>query len=364
MTTADAGHYLVASACDEIMMPESGMLIIPGVRAEIMFFKGLLDKIGVEFEDLKMGKYKGALEPLTRREMSPPLRESLEALIDDTYNDLSETIAADRGMNDLVMKSLMDHGLFKAEAAKKAGLIDQVTYADQFEDSLRKKLKAKDLDIVTNYKSKGLKPDFSGISGLMKFVEIITGGGVKVEISSQKQKIAVVYAVGPIMEGKSSSELFGERTLGSTSLIAALRKAADDPKVLAIVLRIDSPGGSATASDLIWRETVRMEKPLIASMGNVAGSGGYYIAMGAKKIYAEPCTLTGSIGVLGGKVVLKGLYDKLGLNTEVISRGANSGSFSTIQHFTPEERRAWMEMLGERLSSICQQGRQGAEHVL
>ena len=130
----------------------------------------------------------------------------------------------------------------------------------------------------------------------------------------------MVYAVGTIMEGKSSSSMMGESVLGSKTLVAALRKAAENPKVAAVVLRIDSPGGSATASDLIWRETVRMQKPLIASMGDVAGSGGYYIAMGANKIYAEPGTLTGSIGVLGGKVVVAGLYDKLGLDTEVISR--------------------------------------------
>ena len=139
----------------------------------------------------------------------------------------------------------------------------------------------------------------------MKFMEMMTGGKPS-EKAGKKQKIAVVYAVGTIMEGKSSSSIFGEDVLGSKSLIAALRKAADNPTVAAIVLRIDSPGGSATASDLIWRETVRMKKPMIASMGDVAGSGGYYIAMGAKKIYAEPGTLTGSIGVIGGKPVFKG----------------------------------------------------------
>ena len=139
----------------------------------------------------------------------------------------------------------------------------------------------------------------------------------------------MVYAVGAITEGKSDSDMFGSSSIGSTSMVAALRKADDDPKVVAIVLRIDSPGGSATASDLIWRETVRTQKPVIASMGDVAGSGGYYIAMGAKKIFAAPGTLTGSIGVIGGKLVTGGLYDKIGLNTEVISRGANSGSLSS-----------------------------------
>jgi len=344
LITADTGEYLVASACNEIIMPESGMLIIPGIRAEMTFFKGFLDKIGVEFEALKMGKYKGALEPFTRRDMSQPLRESLESLVDDFYGEMTAAIASDRRMNDMVIKSLMDHGLFTAEAAKKAGLIDQVLYADQFEESLKKKLGAESLDIVTNYKSKKIEADFSGFGGMMKLMELLTGGKPS-ETAGKKPKIAVVYAVGAIMEGKSSSGLFGEMVLGSKTLVAALRKAAENPKVVAVVLRIDSPGGSATASDLIWRETVRMQKPLIASMGDVAGSGGYYIAMGAKKIYAEPGTLTGSIGVLGGKMVLKGLFDKLGLNTEVISRGANSGVFSSAQSFTPEEQRICTELL-------------------
>ena len=147
----------------------------------------------------------------------------------------------------------------------------------------------------------------------------------------------MVYAVGPIVEGKSSSGMFGEFGVGldhDRSPRCARRPTI--PKWSAIVLRIDSPGGSATASDLIWRETVRIKKPIIASMGDVAGSGGYYIAMGAKKIYRRPGTLTGSIGVIGGKLVTRGLYDKLGLNTEVISRGANSGSLSSNQPFTPE----------------------------
>jgi protease-4 len=358
LVTAEAGEYLVASACDEVFMPESGTLIISGVRAEMMFYKGLLDKIGVEFDALKMGKYKGALEPFTRREMSQPLRESLEALVDDFYNEMIAAMAADRHMSDVVVKSLMDHGLFTAEGAKNAGLIDQVLYADQFEQRLQKKLNAESLDIVTNYKTKNIEADFSGIGGLMKFMELLTGGKPS-ETAGKKQKIAVVYAVGTIMEGKSSSSLLGESVLGSKTLVAALRKAAENPKVAAVVLRIDSPGGSATASDLIWRETVRMQKPLIASMGDVAGSGGYYIAMGAKKIYAEPSTLTGSIGVLGGKIVLKGLFDKLGLNTEVISRGANSGSSSPMQSFTPEERRAWTDMLQEVYRQFVGKAAQG-----
>lgn len=358
LTTADSAQYLLASACDQIVMPESGMLIIPGVRAEMMFFKGFLDKIGLEFEDLKMGKYKGALEPMTRRDMSQPLRESMEAIVDDIYNEMVTCIAADRHLNEMVVKSLLDHGLYNAEGAKNAGLIDQVLYSDEIEQSLKKKLNAESLDIVTNYKVKTVDTDFSGISGFMKFMDIVTGGKPS-EKADKKQKIAVVYAVGTITEGKSSSSIFGGSVLGSKSIAAALRKAADNPNVVAVVLRIDSPGGSATASDIIWRETVRMKKPFIASMGDVAGSGGYYIAMGAKKIFAEPGTLTGSIGVIGGKPVFKGLYDKLGLNTEVISRGTNSGALSSTNPFTPAERRVWIELLESTYKQFVSKAAEG-----
>jgi protease-4 len=153
-----------------------------------------------------------------------------------------------------------------------------------------------------------------------------------------------VYAVGAIVPGQSGDGLMGG-TVGSATLVKALRKAADDDQVKAIVLRVDSPGGSATASDMIWREVVRIDKPVVASMGNVAASGGYYISMGAEKIYAEPGTLTGSIGVIGGKLVLQGLYDKIGLSTETISRGVNSGVLSSTEPFSASERQAWEQLM-------------------
>ncbi|MBN1589821.1 MAG: signal peptide peptidase SppA [Pirellulales bacterium] len=344
LTSADGSTYLVAGACDEILMAPSGMLMIPGVRAEVTFYKGLLDKLGIQFEVLQMGKYKGAGEPFSRAKMSKPLRESFRALVDDRYEWLVQSVAQDRKLKDYQVKSLIDRGFFTAAAAKKAGLVDQIIYTDAFVKQLPKKLKVDEIKIASAYKSKRDEIDLSGIGGMMKLMQMMMGGKPGTAKTSGK-KIALVYAVGAIVEGKSSQSLFGGSVLGSTTLVEALKKAADDPDVVAVVLRVDSPGGSAIASDLIWRETVRMKKPLIASMGNVAGSGGYYISMGADKIFAEPGTITGSIGVIGGKPVMAGLYKKLGLTTEVISRGANSGALSATQPFTPSEREAWMEML-------------------
>jgi len=358
LTTAEGSQYLLASACDHVVMPPSGMLIIPGVRAEVTFYKGLLDKLGLQFDALQMGKYKGAAEPYTRNEMSKPLRESFDALVDDTYEDLVATVAADRHTTNYQVKQLLDRGLFTAASAQKSGLIDDVLYADQLQEAIRKELKVDTVDVVTNYKKKRIDTDFSGFGGMMKLMELFMGGKPS-ESAGKKERIAVVYAVGPITEGKSASDMFGNSSLGSSTVIAALKKAADDPRVAAIVLRIDSPGGSATASDLIWRETVRIHKPIIASMGDVAGSGGYYIAMGAKKIIAAPGTLTGSIGVIGGKLVTRGLYDMLGMNTEVISRGTNSGSLSSNQPFTPDERKVWTELLQETYKQFVGKAAEG-----
>ena len=363
LTSADTGAYLVASACDSIYMPVSGTLMLPGVRMEVTFYKGLLDKLGLKFDALRMGKYKGFVEPYSRENMSAPLRESLQSIVDDVYEHMVATIAKDRHLPDYQVKSLVDRGLFSATAAQEAGLIDEVLYADQFEESLGKRLKVDQVSVDATYKKKQMDTDFSGLGGFVKLMEALSGGK-KSEKSSGKQKIAVVYAVGEITEGKSTSGLFSGTSLGSSTMVEALKKAFDDTKVVAVVLRIDSPGGSATASDLIWRETVRhpqagTRKPLVASMGNVAGSGGYYIAMGAKKIFAEPATITGSIGVGGGKLVTGGLYQKVGMNTEIISRGKNSGAFSSNQPCTPDERRIWTDLLQETYHQFVSKAAEG-----
>lgn len=358
LTSAEPAEYLLASACDRIVMPESGTLIVPGVRAEMTFYKGLLDKLGVQFQMLQMGKYKGAAEPYSRTEMSEPLRESIDALVDDTYELLVETVAADRGMKDYQVKTLIDVGLFTARAARQAGLVDDIWYADQIEQRLARELGTDQLRLVTNYRRKKVETNFSGLTGMMKLFELMMGGK-PTETATAEKKIAVVYAVGPIMEGKNSTDLFGGQSVGSATMVEALRTAADDDKVAAVVLRIDSPGGSAIASDLIWRETIRIEKPIIASMGDVAGSGGYYIAMGADEIFAEPGTITGSIGVVGGKLVLGGLYDKLGVTTEVISRGKNTGLFSSTEAFSPEQQKALSGMLREVYRQFVAKAAQG-----
>lgn len=359
LTSADAREYLVAAACDEVTIAPAGMLAVVGVRAEVTFYKGLLDKLGIKADMLQMGKYKGAGEPYTRTGMSPELRENIEGIVDDTYEDLVAVIAKDRGIDKAQVKKIIDDGLLTAAAARKAKLVDSVVYADQFEEDLKKKLKVDELKLVADYKKKKVDTDFSGLTGLMKMMNMMFGGSPTAQRASKSKKIAVVYAVGMIVPGKSATSLFGGKTLGSTTLIEALRKADKDKTVRAIVLRIDSPGGSALASDLIWREITRIKKPVIASMGDVAGSGGYYIAMGADKILAEPGTVTGSIGVIGGKLATAGLFEKVGITTDVVSRGKISGILSSDRPFTPEERSAMMRLMQDIYVQFVDKAAQG-----
>lgn len=338
--------YLLASACDQIAMPESGTLLLPGIRAEVTFYKSMLEKLGVQADILQVGDFKGAGEPYTRTEMSPEFRKQYESLIDDLYAQMVETVAADRKLKPDQVRKLIDQGLFTAEAARQAKLVDAIVYEDELQKRLKQDLAADELKLETRYGKKKIDTDFSGMLGMIKLFELMMGKEPGASAGS-KQKIAVIYAVGAIMTGKSQSSLFGGETVGSDTIVKALRTANQDDKVVAIVLRVDSPGGSALASDLMWREIRQIDKPVIASMGDVAASGGYYISMGCDRILAEPGTITGSIGVVGGKMAIGGLMDKIGVHTDVISRGKNSGLFSSSEPFTGPQRKVFQAMMQE-----------------
>jgi protease-4 len=344
LETGMPADYLVACACDEIVMPEAGVLMLPGVHAEATFYKGLLGKLGIQADFIHMGAYKGAAEPYTREKFSDPVRENMTSLIDSMYDDMVTTIVKARPLSIAQAKEVIDRGLITATRAKELGLIDRLAYSDTLRKELADSYNAESLVYVKNYGQKEVDTDFSGPMGFFKLMQAMMGGNPN-SGTGRGKKIAVVYAVGPIMSGKSTSDPFGGQVLGSTTIIEALREANEDKQVVAIVLRIDSPGGSALASDLIWRETQVIKKPIVASMGDVAGSGGYYIAMGADKIVAAPGTITGSIGVVGGKMAFRGLYQKLGITTETIERGKNSGLFSSSGPFTDSQRAVMTEFM-------------------
>lgn len=338
--------YLLALACDEVCLPESGWLMLTGVRAEVSFYKDLFEKIGVKADMLQMGDFKAAAEPFMRSRMSKPARQQLTTVIDDYYEKhLVERIVRLRGDKKFTaeqVKKLIDEGPYTARSAHRAGLIDRVAYAEKFQEQLKTPLKVDEIKLVKNYgKAKKSMPD---LSNPFTFLRLLLEGP-KSTSSSKDVKIAVIHAVGVITTGKSEEGLFGAETVGSRTMIEAIRQAEKDDTVKAIVLRVDSPGGSALASDLIWNELKRSKKPIVASMSDVAASGGYYISMAARKIYADPGTLTGSIGVVGGKVALGGTFNKIGINTEVISRGANSGILSTDKPFSDSERKAMTALM-------------------
>ncbi|MBC7819021.1 MAG: signal peptide peptidase SppA, partial [Planctomycetaceae bacterium] len=344
LDSAGSGDYLVAAGCDEVVMPESGVLMLLGVRSEVSFYKNLFDLIGLKAEMLRVGEYKSAAEPYSRTEMSKEFREELEQVLGDFYDQMVEQVATGRGLTAEKVKDAIDNGPHTAAAAKELGLITRVAYEDELTGILKGDKVDTTIKLTKRYGKKKLDNDFSGPLGMIKIMNMMMGLEPQAR-SSKNPKIAVIHASGMIMPGASASDFLGDSTLGSDTLVKAIEKASSDATVKAIVLRIDSPGGSALASDLIWRAIEKVEKPIVASMGDVAGSGGYYIAMGADTIFAEPGTITGSIGVVGGKIALEGLYNKVGITTSVVARGKNSGILSMTSGFTESERAAMTKLL-------------------
>jgi len=346
LESGNTKDYLVALACDEVCVPEPGWLMLVGMRAEVSFYKGLFEKIGVQADMLQMGDFKSAAEPFMRKNMSKPAREQLTSVLDDYFkNSLVQRIAVARKLSTEQVEKLIDEGPYTARAAHKAGLIDRVAYADDYRDKLKSTLKkqqdADEFHFLKDYgKEKNKDVDLSNPFAFFKLL----AAPAKTR-SSSKPKIAVIYASGVITTGKSEEGLFSTESIGSTTMIEAIRQAENDYTVKAIVLRVDSPGGSALASDLIWNELKRSKKPVIASMSDTAASGGYYISMAAQKIFAEPGTLTGSIGVVGGKLAIGGTFEKIGITTETISRGANAGILSADKPFTDSERKAMTTLM-------------------
>ena len=355
---ATPADYLIAAACDKIMMPESGTLVLPGIRAEMMFYKNLFEKLDIEPDMIQVGDFKGAAEPYMREKMSTNLRAQMSTVMADLYAQMVQTIAQDRGLEETRVEELIDRGLMTAEEALDAGLIDLIGYEQDWRQELVAGCPEENLNLIENYGKKEVDTDFSGMSGFIKLMEMFSGNKPSSKKSKQ-DKIALVYAVGAITTGKSTSSLFGGEVMGSETMVAALEEADEDAAVAAIVLRVDSPGGSALASDLIWNAIQKIEKPVVCSMGDVAGSGGYYISMGCDKIYAEPGTITGSIGVVGGKLATGKMFEKFGLTTDVISYGKNSGIFSTRDRFNKTERKAMQRLMAETYSQFTEKAADG-----
>src|SRR6266542_6703078 len=322
--------YYIATACDKIFVAPPGELFITGLAADVMFFRGSLDKLGIYPDIYQIGKYKSAGDTFTQKQMTPAHREFMNSLLDDLYGRYIDGIARGRSKSADDVKKLIDNAPYTAAQAKESGFVDGATYREEVEKELKKRLGYKDSDDLHIVKSSDYRQISQESLGLNK-----------------GERIAVVYAAGDITSGKSQFGGNGEETIGSDSLSKTLDEVRDDKTIKAVVLRVDSPGGSGLASDIIWRaiESAKEKKPVVVSMSDVAASGGYYIACGANKIVAEPSTITGSIGVVGGKPVVKGLYDWLGITNEYVMRGKNAGMFRETEKFNDSERKKFEEFL-------------------
>lgn len=311
--------YYVATAFDEIWVQPLGSVGLIGLRAEVPFVRGTLDRLGIKPAFGRREEYKTAANSLTETAMTGPQREETEALLNSMSRQIVRGIAAARRLSETHVSKLIDRGPLFADEAKAAGLIDRIGYRDEALAEMRGHAgSGTRLMTLSRYAEAAGRPHASG------------------------PKIALIYGTGLILQRAGDDDLIsGGETISADKLARAFREAASDPDVRAILFRIDSPGGSAVASETIWREVARARergKPVIVSMGDVAGSGGYYIAAPADKIVAQPATLTGSIGVLAGKLVVTGLLDKLGIATEAVERGANAAMFSPFEDFAPTAR--------------------------
>ncbi|MDH3530508.1 MAG: signal peptide peptidase SppA, partial [Acidobacteriota bacterium] len=305
-----------------------GDIYINGFAANAMFYRGSLDKLGIEPEVIQIGKYKNAPDQYTRKELSEAHREVINAILDDLYGRLVSSISEERKMEKEAVKTIIDNAPYRATQAKKLGLIDGAMYRDEVYEELRKKLGYKEGDELRTISSD-------------QYTEV-SPGSLNLNDGS---RMAVIYASGAITSGRSNKSPFGGSTVGSDTIADALKQAADDESIKAIVLRVNSPGGSALASDIMWHaiENAKKKKPVVVSMADYAASGGYYISCNADKIVAEPSVLTGSIGVFLGKPNMKDFYDWLGISNEYILRGKNAGIFRETENWTEEERAKFQE---------------------
>jgi protease-4 len=316
-------EYYIATACDKIIVPPPGELFINGLAADVMFFRGSLDKLGIYPDIFQIGKYKSAGDTFTQKEMTEAHRQYINELLDDLFNRYVNAIAQARHKTPEEVRALIDNAPYNAAKAKEAGLIDETLYRDDVEKQMKAMLGYKETDsfvAVRGADYRDVSPESLGLN--------------------KGERIAVIYASGDIGSGTSQNSPSGDQSIGSDTVAKALNDAAADKTIKAIVLRVDSPGGSGLASDIIWHavEAANQKKPVVVSMSDVAASGGYYISASASKIIAQPSTITGSIGVVAGKPVLRGFYDWLGISNEYVLRGKTAGMFRETEKFSDEER--------------------------
>ncbi len=335
------GAYYLATAFDQIYLLPSGDVGLTGLMYETPFLRGTLEKLGVTPRMDHRKEYKNAMNTFTERAYTDAHREALAKVMGSQFSQMVRGVAEARKLTETQVRGVFDRGPYLGQEAVKAGLVDGLAYRDEVYDRVAARA--------------------GGSPSYLRLGKYLDRAGRPHE---KGETIALIFGVGGVQRGRSGYDpVFGEASMGADTVAAAFRKAIDDDDVKAIVFRVDSPGGSYVASDVIWRETVRARKagkPVIVSMGDVAGSGGYFVAMAADKIVAQPGTITGSIGVLGGKMLTSGMWEKIGLSWDEVHTSANARMFTGTHDYSPEEWarfQAWLDRVYEDFTSKVAEGR-------
>lgn len=324
----NVGYAVVASSCDRITMAPAGLLMLTGVRAETVYAKDLLDMIGLRAELLQVGRFKGAADALTRSDMPSEVRENLNALVDDLQANLRGAVGEGRKLDEAALRTAIDTAPHAPDSALALKLIDSVGFDDEARAQAKAAAHAERVARPL-HDDKGEKPDLGDLVKLL-----FDGKPEKVK----GKRVALAYLTGTITDDEDGAD----SDSASGPFIKAMRRIADEKDIKAMVLRIDSPGGSALASDKMWHAVRRVaaRKPVVVSVGDMAASGGYYIACAGSEIFAEDVSLVGSIGVVGGKIVGADLAARIGVHPTALSRGQNSGWMSPFHPFSASEREA------------------------
>jgi protease-4 len=319
---AGVREYYLASAAEQISLTPAATLDVTGLSSEAVFVFDALEKIGIRADVVQMGRYKSAGEMFTRRDMSAPHREMLESLVEDLYAQLAEAVAAGRNLDPALLRDLLGRGPFIPSEARELGLIDAIGHADELE--------------------KRLVDACGGAATIDRTAYGVRRGRAmrREALRRQRAAFALLHIGGTIKPGESVPGPGGTRATGSATIAAALEQVRKRDDINALIVRVASPGGSVLGSDLIWRELARTRetKPVIVSFGDVAASGGYYVALAGNSVLAEAGTITGSIGVIAGRASLRGLYDRIGVSKTLISRGRNAALYSDYAELDDEGR--------------------------
>jgi protease-4 len=360
----DRNALLFCSLADQLIVPPSGMIILEGMLAELMYYKDLLASIDVSVDVLHVGDYKTAYENFARDGMSDGQREVIKIILDEYFDQLISTVAEHRSLSNDEVLAFFDQLFVDPTAAAQGGLIDAAVYEDEFEDVMGV-LFGSDYELVENYgdrTAEDIEAMFDNPFALFAMLPKLLNPP-KAELPDEPY-VAVVYATGAIVSGKSQVDFQGNvSSMGSDTIVAALRRAGTDENCKAVVLRVNSPGGSALASDMIWQaiERVKEDKPVISSMGSVAASGGYWISMGCNAIVAQPSTLTGSIGVVSMLPNLSKALKSIGISVETVAVGPRGTDLSLMANGASEGLKTsmmgWMQQTYDDFISKVSIGR-------